>query len=138
MVTISKVDYVGMEDIFNTLQLVCLPEDEPYPDGDNVIWWIANDNNTLAGFASLTRLDNDSAYLSRAGVVDEFRGMGIQKRLIRARINHARKLGLQSIVTDCTTVNCASANSLISCGFKLYWPENPWALPDSIYWILRL
>jgi len=45
----------------------------------------------------------------------------------------AKKLGWSWVITD-TTNNPASANSLISCGFKIYRPGNPWSFRNAIYW----
>ena len=45
----------------------------------------------------------------------------------------AKKLGWNWCITD-TTANPASSNSLISCGFKMYTPANPWSFKNACYW----
>jgi GNAT superfamily N-acetyltransferase len=76
-------------------------------------------------------------YLCRAGVLPAHRGQGLQKRLIRARIQVAKEKGMNWLVTD-TNDNPASGNSLIACGFKLFEPTVPWAANGAIYWRMKL
>lgn len=120
------------------LQLTCLPGDEPM-NATNGYWWIARDVDKLTGFAGMIPSVRwiDTIYLCRAGVVPAYRGMGLQKKLIRARINKAKKLGYKWIVTD-TTDNPASSNSLIAYGFKLFQPAKPWAFSNSLYFRLKI
>ena len=73
------------------------------------------------------------AYLSFCAVEPEFRGLAIQRRLIRARTRYAKRMGYEFVVTD-TCMNPASANNLIACGFRMYTPQNPWGLYRSVYW----
>lgn len=122
------------------LQLTCLPGDEP-ETAQNGWWWLAVDEDGQAvGFAGMRPSDRwqRTMYLCRAGVIPGYRGRGIQKRLIRARLAKARALGNTHAITDCTTENPASARSLIAAGFRPYWPQVPWGLPHSIYWIKKL
>jgi ribosomal protein S18 acetylase RimI-like enzyme len=78
------------------------------------------------------------AFLSRSGVLPEARGIGIQKRLIRARLAHIRRHspGVTHAVTYTAVSNAASSNSLIACGFKLFWPRagELWVGPEFNYW----
>lgn len=117
---------------------VCFPNDERYcPEKGH--WWIAYDGDRLAGFAGIRRSNrwSDAGYLCRAAVMPEFRGCGLQKRLIRVRIAKARSLGWRYCITD-TRLNPKSANSLISCGFRMYLPRVPWSFRDACYWRLNL
>jgi len=100
-------------------------------------WWIALDGDRPAGFCAIKITSDGAGYLSRAGVVKAYRGCGLQKRMIRLRLAWARRKGLRHVVTD-TTGNPPSANSLISCGFKLYDPAYPWAWKHTLYWIIHL
>ena len=120
------------------LQLTCLPHDEPM-DANAGLWWIAKDGDKLAGFAGMIPSVRwmDTIYLCRAGVVPAFRGKGLQKRLIRARIGKAKKLGYKWVITD-TTDNPASSNSLIAYGFRLFEPTKPWGFPNSLYFRLKI
>lgn len=121
------------------MQREVLPTDEPRElDGD--LWWLAIADGRPVGFAAMRILPSEGgviAYLSRAGVLRCARGRGIQKRLIRARVRHAARLGATVVVTD-TTENPASANSLIAVGFRMYEPQRAWAMPQSLYWIRTL
>jgi len=88
-IKIKKVDTRDI-DIIKTLhylQKKCLPSDTPY-DIKKGHWWIAYDEQLFpVGFAGLVRSYNfsDCGYLCRAGVVENQRGKGIQKQLIKAR-----------------------------------------------------
>lgn len=119
-----------------SLQRECLPFDVPLKISNGQWWWIVYDNNTPIAFACLSQSINwcNVGYLSRVGVVESHRGKGIQKLLIKRRLLEARKRGFEWVITD-TTHNPASANSLISCGFKNYIPKKKWANRSAIYWI---
>lgn len=117
------------------LQKEILPDDTPRAiEGDE--WWLAFSGIKVVGFASMNLIPTDDgfvAYLSRSGVRSGARGNGVQKRMIRARVAHARRAGaFVSIVDTCD--NPPSANSLISEGFRMYDPQYPWALERSVYW----
>jgi GNAT superfamily N-acetyltransferase len=117
------------------LQKKCLPADD-ICSLDSGYWWIVyGDNNIPVGFAGMVRSHSwsDCGYLCRAGILETYRGNGLQKKLINARIAQAKKLGWNWVITD-TTNNPASANSLIKRGFKLYEPTKPWAFDHSLYW----
>lgn len=60
------------------------------------------------------------AFLSRCGVVHAARGHGLQRRLIRARVQRARAMGCIRCYTYTVLDNVSSANNLIACGFQLY------------------
>lgn len=100
-----------------------LPHREPEPVG-------------FAGMCQSFRYSN-VGYLVRAGVLPRAQGLGLQKRLIRVRMSKARRLGWVYLVTDTWPDNYPSANSLISCGFRLYSPpkKERWAAhKGSLYW----
>lgn len=135
--TIKKVDLrvSANQTTLSFLQRKILPEDTPYPT-DRGHWWIAYaECGKPVAFAGLVRSMrwNDTGYLCRAGVLDGFNGHGLQKRLIRVRIVQAKKLNWNWLITD-TTDNPASSNSLISAGFKMYTPANPWSFKNACYW----
>lgn len=98
-------------------------------------WWIATVDGKEAGYAGMkpsVRWER-TGYMCRAGVLAPFRGQGLQKRLIRARLAKARSLGWTTVLTD-TRQNPVSSNSLIACGFRMYTPEYPWGFHDACYW----
>lgn len=116
----------------------CLPSDY-YPNFMSAIWWIAFENKKPVAFCGLSAVSSwkNAGYLCRAGVIDAYKGRGIQRKLIRIREKKARKLGYEWLISD-TTNNNPSANNLISCGYKLYQPETKWAYPNSLYWRKKL
>lgn len=122
----------------SVLQNICLPFDKLY-DTNFGSWWIAVENGRDVGFAGLVRTVSwiDCGYLCRAGVVPAYRGQGLQKKLVYVRIRQAKALGWKWLITD-TTDNPASANSLISCGFKLFKPTKPWGFKNTLYWRKKL
>ena len=117
------------------LQKKILPSDDIFMPKTGYWWFVINDQGKTVGFAGMVRSIRwtDTGYLCRAGILDDYTGNGLQKRLIRARIKQARKLGWNWIITD-TTNNPPSANSLINAGFKIYKPGCPWSTRTAIYW----
>lgn len=120
--------------LLHWLQLATLPSDEPVPCTE-AYWWVAYVDDAPAGFAGVraSAQFGDCGYLCRAGVLPPHRGRGIQKRLLRAREQYARRRGWRWLLSD-TCDNPASANSLASAGYRMYQPSAPWALPRSLYW----
>ena len=78
------------------------------------------------------------AILTRCGVRRKYRGNGLQKQLIRARIRMARRHGFRELLAYVLGNNLASANSLIACGFRLYTPAEFWAGKKALYFRLVL
>jgi ribosomal protein S18 acetylase RimI-like enzyme len=79
---------------------------------------------------------SQAMYLSRCCVHPNYRGKGLQKRLIHLREVWALHNSMVYSITDTSNDNVASMNALIACGYRPYWPElvHPWALPNSVYW----
>lgn len=118
------------------------PADDPV-DVTHGLWWVVEDTREglLAGFAGLHLKHQGDAltgYLCLAGVLPEYRGQGLQRRLIHARLRKARHLGLVRVVTDTIPGNPASINSLIACGFRAFTPEVPWKVDGAAYWERKL
>jgi len=121
------------------LQKETLPYDSPY-DPIKGVWFIAySESGDPAGYAGVVQSTQwgDTAYLCRAGVLYRYRGNGLQKRLIKARIRAAKTMGFNWLISD-TSDNAPSANSLIAAGFRMYDPSKPYALSNSLYWRLKL
>ena len=135
-IDLRKNEYVTL---LMYLQKQCLPGDKPMKI-DRGHWWIAyTEDGKPVGFAGMVRSAQwiDTGYMCRAGVLPEYQGHGLQKKLIRVRIQKAKKLNWAWLITD-TTDNPASANSLISMGFRMYTPSYPWAWKHSCYWRLKI
>lgn len=113
------------------------------PPGGNIVWWIAKEIDESVGYAKVAgyagaRIVDGEIYLERAAVCKWARGQGLQKKLIRARLRYGRAQRCTHAVTY-TINNPASANSLISCGFRAYTPAYPWVDGDDVsYWRLKL
>jgi len=138
---IKRVDILNsqVQTKLSELQKICLPNDRPH-DTTYGHWWIISDAHGVAcAFAGVVPSSRwtDTGYLCRAGVIPTHRGYGLQKRLIRARIRQARSLDWNWLITD-TFHNPASANSLISTGFKMFEPTKPWGANGTLYWRLNL
>lgn len=100
-------------------------------------WWLLKHDGKVVGYAGARILpapDVATLYMCRAAVAREHRGHGLQKRLIRVRLNWGRTQECKTAITY-TMRNPASANSLIACGFRVYAPETPWVEGDGItFW----
>lgn len=142
MITIRAVDTTDGDslEVLEFLQRTILPGDVP-ADTSKGYWWTANDDaeGMCVGFAGLYRSQRftDVGYLCRAGVMPEYAGQGIQRRLIKVRVKKARALGFTELNTDTIPDNPRSSNNLIKCGFTLFLPEIDWA-PGSLYWRKKL
>lgn len=113
----------------------CFPgEPIKLKDLNESVWFLATVDGKPAGYAGIRVVDGISGYLCRAGVLEEFRGCGLQKKLIKARERWARQQGLNSLITYTCQSAVKSPNSLIACGFKLYHPAKPWAA-GSYEWL---
>ena len=110
---------------------------KPEPRGD---WWVVFDGKTPAAFAGIvpSLQWTHTGYLCRAGVLPAYRGLGLQQKLIRKRVKHARSLGWVCVLTDTLSDNAPSMNNLIACGFRPYSPARPWGYSGAVYWRLKL
>jgi RimJ/RimL family protein N-acetyltransferase len=143
MITINLLPKIrvarAVEDELDEIQALdraTLPEAPPNEDTE---WWGAWDGHELVGYAGARILPATGAYfLSRAGVVETYRGRGLQKRLIRARVSRARQLLTPRAVTYTVPDNAPSANSLIACGFRVYAPASAFAGAGVVYWRRKL
>lgn len=138
--TIKKVDITDLlvqKAIHSMLDEVFAPNEwDSAPRFTEGHWWVAYKDGEAAGFAGMVpsaRTPN-AGYLKAAGVLKQFRGYGLQKRLIKKRLDHAKKLGWTHVVTETINHNSASANSLIACGFRMFSPEPGWGSSYACYW----
>lgn len=122
--------------LIKELHAEILPTDDWYETKS--ICWVAYCGEIPVGFAMLSLQDNKIAYLARSGVLLEYRGYGLQRRLIRAREMFARKLNFTKIITYTKIYNINSINNLQKCGYWLYEPEEEYADADCLYWIKEL
>lgn len=76
-------------------------------------------------------------YFSRAGVMPDRRGLGLQRSAIRVRERWARSRGAVACVTDTAPHNARSARNLAACGWREYAPAQAWSGRPWRYWIKR-
>lgn len=107
---------------------------------DGSVWWIAYDGKTPVAYAGAVHLkDKGRVYLCRAGVLPAYRGLGLQRLLIRKRLTWAKTCGVSTVITYTDLDNVYSSNNLIDCGFKLYKPDLPWGnSDDALYWTRKV
>lgn len=99
------------------------------------IWWITTADGEPAAFAHLKPSVQwqDVGYMSVAGVLPAFRGHGLQRRLIRARVDEAVRLGWHTLVTEVIDENVYSIRNLLKEGFLPYAPKKPWGNKEAVY-----
>lgn len=138
-VKIREVDGTDAADILAELHGVCFDGEAPQADYDVGYWWMAYHDREPIAFAGITpsQLGFNCGYLKRCGILPDYRGQGLQKRLIRVREAKAKRLGWSRIVTDCTN-NPASANNLFRAGYKLFTPKHYWFRESTLYWTKNL
>ena len=103
---------------------VVFPLTGPIDDADleDSAWWVAVRAGVVVGFAGV-KVTGDRGYLTRAGVVKEARGAGLQRRLLRVREAYARKMGAKRTYTYVEASNYASASNLAACGYRYDYYE---------------
>lgn len=130
-----------MHETLAALDASLFPEDEPYPK-DGSYWWVAEDNDGQAvGFAGLKKLATvpGAAFLCRCGVLQQGRGLGLQRRFMWARERQAKRLGVERLVSYTARENYQSANNFIACGYKLRSPWAEWVSgPGALYFEKKL
>lgn len=120
----------------DALDAICFPG-EPLPAEMRcaAAWWIISDAEGPVAYAGAQTVDGASAlFLCRAGVLPRGAGRGLQRRLIRARLRWARRLGVRVAITYTVPSNPRSSNNLIRTGWSLYEPDYAWAGRGQIYW----
>lgn len=98
-----------------------LPEDAPANCRaiENVTWFVLYDpKNPLfwAGFSGV-QWNKEFPYFGPTYVRPEYRGLGIQKILIRVKQGYCYRLGHNKVITTVDDYNTVSINNVESCGF---------------------
>ena len=109
------------------------------PDWGNGSWWLMKDGTRTIAFIGAEPVKSwpKAMYLSRVGVVSDYRGKGIQKYLMQKVERAAREAGFTHIISS-TLDNPPSANNFIKCGYKTYMPAGPWGYAGTVYWTKEL
>jgi GNAT superfamily N-acetyltransferase len=91
---------------------------DPWP-GDEEDFWVAYDQHgAIAGFASATLLTGHAVFLSRAAVTLKYRGHGLHAKLIRTRLQWAKKEGCHIVICYIRKFNYPSMLNLLGEGFR--------------------
>lgn len=139
VVRIRAVDArdIAFADEISAMHRVCFHYDIGPATLDAGFWWIGVDQDgepaCFGGMWPSTSDPENGGYLCRAGVMPIYRGLGLQRRLIRVREIAARRLGWRTMVSD-TCDNAFSANNFIDAGYRMFEPSKPWAVDGSCYW----
>ena len=95
-------------------------------------WWVILDKKkTIVGYCG-SIYSQGICIFNRAWVDKRFRGLGLHKKLIKIRLKAAKENSFVAI-TYTTKDNYPSANNLISCGFKFYFPEYAYGGDEMLY-----
>ncbi len=137
--TIRRVSGTDHANTLHAMHALTFPADEHEEYGVGW-WWLAYDEaGEPVGFAGMRPAlsEPEAVYLSRCGVLSGHRGRGLQRRLLQARLRHAKALRCPAAITT-TYCNPPSGNNLIRAGFRLYAPGAPWGSEGTCYWRLSL
>jgi GNAT superfamily N-acetyltransferase len=120
------------------LQLETLPAD-PVVEPTIGRWWIGYLGCNPVAFAGMTAVElwPKTGYISRVGVLSDYRGQGLQKRLLAVCERKARAIGWKQLIST-TYRNPPSANSFVARQYRIYEPQIRWGAEDTIYWIKYL
>ena len=109
---------------------------EVWDEREGSVHWVAwDETDEPAGFCSANMIAEGMCYFTNAGVLEEHRGSGLQKRLIKVRLQWAKKNGAVDVVTYTMLHNYPSIINLLKCGFRFYRPEREWVGPEVHYFI---
>jgi RimJ/RimL family protein N-acetyltransferase len=91
-----------------------------WPGDDHIFWIAKNPKGKPLGFCSAQYWpEHRGVYLSRAAVTLEARGSGLQRRMIRTRLNWSkRETDAVGVWTFAHIRNYESIVNLLKCGFK--------------------
>lgn len=132
---VRVLDAVAIAEL-DDLDARTFPEDERCEKAGREWWIVRHHKAGVVGFAGAKYVDlDDVLYLCRAGVLPEHRGKGLQRRLIRRRVQHGRSIdGCRGSYTYTALHNTFSASNLIACGFRPFAPNYPWGGDRANYW----
>jgi GNAT superfamily N-acetyltransferase len=95
-------------------------------------WWVMLDDMSRIVAYCGSIYSKGICIFNRAWVHKNYRGQGIQRRMIKTRLKAASTF-CHIAITYTTLDNFPSANNLISCGFRLYLPEYSYGGYDKLY-----
>lgn len=104
-------------------------------------WWFADvRQGVIRGVGGAIKESETELFLGPCVVLPDFRGQGIQRKLIKIRENLGREEGFFKAVSRTRYKNYISSNNLIRCGFLI---SDPWHSRFNhggsfIYWSKKL
>ena len=105
---------------------------------DKEAFWVLWRGNKPAGFCSVADIGDRTAYFTAAAIEPWARGGNLQRRMIRVRLQWARRNNLKTAITYTVPKNYPSIVNLIRSGFKFYDPEYAWAGKEMLYYRINL
>lgn len=134
MIKIRRHD--GDKPLIEYLDSRLFVEEERVEHINESAWWVGWNGDIPVAYAGAKLIPQaNCVFLSRAGVMPEARGQGLQRKMIAIRLRWARQQGVKRVITYTHPLNVVSSNNLIRSGFLLYRPEWEWAGPEFLYWI---
>lgn len=124
-------------ELVKKLHELAFPADDWYDSARSIYWVIWCDGEPV-GFAMLSETDDDYVFYSRAGVLKDHRGKGLQLRLLKVREQYAKKKGFKKAITYTKIDNISSNRNLQKAKYWLYIPKYEYADKDCLYWIKEL
>ena len=107
-------------------------------DLSNRKWFVIfDDNHEWCAYGGYRQIDQQSVYFGPTHVLEKFRGKGLQRKLIRARIKVAKEDGYGQAISSIYTYNFISGNNLIACGFRMCRIPQYYDAIDSEVWMFK-
>jgi GNAT superfamily N-acetyltransferase len=106
------------------MDAICFPVDVP-PSIAGAEWFIGWDGEVPAAYCAWKPVEHDGVAVGfhyRVGVMDGYRGRGLQRQMVRLREGCMRDRGLTEAVTYTDADGAASMRSLIAEGYRPYAP----------------
>lgn len=116
-------------------ELRTLPGDYAPPKGR---LFLALSGEEVAGCAALRHWSDDVGEMKRLYVRDDFRGLGIGKRLILRVLDEAKAIGYKSVRLDTLPMMGAAIAMYRALGFKEIAPYRANPVPGALYFELDL
>ena len=98
---------------------------------ENRDWWVRVAGNRIVAYCGCLYSEGVCIFV-RAWVHADYRGQGMQRKMIRLRVKAARR-DCSVAITYTTSDNYPSANNLIREGFLLYQPAYMYAGDRMLY-----
>jgi GNAT superfamily N-acetyltransferase len=99
-------------------------------------WWVIEEEGKIVAYCGCIYSEGICIF-NRAWVHRDYRGNGIQRKMINARLKTAKE-SCNLAITYTTFDNVPSANNLIKTKFIMYNPMYKYAGDDKLYFIRRL